>query len=143
MAYRFLSADWLVAFKAAINSNAGYARAGRKWTHGPVALIVHAEPTFGLEAATCVWLNLQRGKCHDAQFVDVPEAQTAPFCIAADYTQWKRVVLNQLDPIRAIMQGKLKLKGKLAILVRFVRASEELVKCVGTVPTEFPDERRD
>ena len=39
-----------------------------------------------------------------------------------------------------MMQGKLKLKGALPTIVRFVKASKELVNCAGEVPTLFPDE---
>jgi putative sterol carrier protein len=39
-----------------------------------------------------------------------------------------------------MMQGKLKLKGDLPTIVRYVKASNELVNLAQTVPTEFPDE---
>ena len=39
------------------------------------------------------------------------------------------------------MQGKLKLRGDLPTIVRYVKASNELVSLAGTVPTEFVDEK--
>jgi putative sterol carrier protein len=39
-----------------------------------------------------------------------------------------------------MMQGKLKLKGDLPTIVRYVKAADELVKCATRVPTEFLDE---
>jgi hypothetical protein len=39
-----------------------------------------------------------------------------------------------------MMQGKLKLKGNLQIIVRNVKAAQALVVCATRVPTEFLDE---
>ena len=39
-----------------------------------------------------------------------------------------------------MMQGKLRVRGDLATIVRQVRAANELVNLIGEVPTEFPDE---
>jgi putative sterol carrier protein len=40
-----------------------------------------------------------------------------------------------------MMQGKLKLKGDLPTIVRYVKAANELVNIAGSVPTEFVDEK--
>ena len=60
--------------------------------------------------------------------------------ISAPYSRWKDVVLGELDPVRAMMQGKLRVQGDLPTIVRYVRAANELVHLTGTVDTEFPDE---
>ena len=39
------------------------------------------------------------------------------------------------------MQGKLKLKGDLPTIVKYVKAANELVNLAASVPTEFVDER--
>jgi hypothetical protein len=39
-----------------------------------------------------------------------------------------------------MMQGRLKLRGDLPTILRYVRAANELVFLTGKVPTEFPDE---
>ena len=39
------------------------------------------------------------------------------------------------------MQGKLKLKGDLPTIVRYVKAANVLVNLAGSVPTEFVDEQ--
>ena len=44
-----------------------------------------------------------------------------------------------LEPVKAMVQGKLKLRGDLAEIVRHVRAAKELVHLTTLVPTEFLD----
>ena len=39
-----------------------------------------------------------------------------------------------------MMQGKLKLKGDLPTIVRYVKAANELVNIAGSVQTEFVDD---
>jgi putative sterol carrier protein len=49
-------------------------------------------------------------------------------------------VLGELDPVRAMMQGKLRVRGDLPTIVRYVKAADELVHLCSKVPTTFPDE---
>ena len=50
--------------------------------------------------------------------VDGEKAATAPFTIYGEYGRWKQVINKQLDPIKGMMQGKLKLKGLTLIPLR-------------------------
>jgi putative sterol carrier protein len=45
-----------------------------------------------------------------------------------------------LEPVKGMMQGKLKLKGDLPTIVRYVKASQELVECTTKIETKFLDE---
>jgi putative sterol carrier protein len=69
------------------------------------------------------------------------EGGGAPYVIRAPYSRWKEVLRGDLDPVKGMMQGKLKLQGDLATIVRYVRAANELVHLTMQVPTEFLDER--
>ncbi len=140
-ALRFPSAEWCVAYKDAINANAGYAAAGREWTHGAVAMVVTAEPTIGLPEDQAMWLDLHQGRCTDCRLVARAEAEKAPYVIVATYARWKEVIRKQLDPTKGMMQNKLKLtKGHMPTMVKFVTASKELVESTSRVPTQFMDE---
>jgi putative sterol carrier protein len=63
------------------------------------------------------------------------------YVIRAPYSRWKDVLRGDLDPVKAMMQGKLKVQGDLATIVRYVRAANELVHLTMQVRTEFLDER--
>jgi len=137
----FPSAAWCAAYKDAINANPSYKAAGKDWTHGPVAMVVTAEPTVGLAHDMAMWLDVDRGECRDCRLVSRDEAEKAPFVIVASYARWKEVIRQLLDPTKGMMQNKLKLtKGHMPTMVKYVTASKELVASSTRVPTKFLDE---
>jgi putative sterol carrier protein len=140
MAHQFPSAEWAAEFKRAVDQSATYRVAGKDWTHGAVALVVRADPSIGLQEDTALWLDLDRGLCREVKLVSRAEADRAPYCISGDYSRWKAVIRKELDPIKAMMQKKLELKGQMTIIVKYVNASKELVECATRVPTQFLDE---
>lgn len=141
MAYDFPSAEWTNAYKDAINSNPAYKTAGKDWTHGVVAMVVKADPSLGIAEDTGMWLDVHGGECRDCRLVSAAEAEKAAFVIVADYAKWKSVIKKELDPIKAMMQQKLRLtKGHMPTIVKYVNASRELVESTSRVPTKFRGE---
>ena len=84
-------------------------------------------------------LDVHQGECRGAEYVKGMEAvQGAAFIIVAPYERWKKVIQGELDPIKAMMEGKLKMtKGHLPTMLRFVQSSRALVTSATAVPTEF------
>ena len=140
MALSFPSVEWVEEFKKQINSSEGYKKAGATWTAGPVALVISAKPEIGINTDFGMWLDLHQGVCRDARVVTAAEAQKAPFCITGEYARWKQVIKKELEPVKGMMQGKLRLKGDLPTIVRYVKASQELVECTTRIETKFMDE---
>jgi putative sterol carrier protein len=141
MAYAFPSPEWASEFKRVLDGSAAYRTAGATWTHGPVALVIKADPAIGIADDVGLWLDLHQGVCREAKVVDRAEADRAPFCISGEYSRWKSVIRKELDPIKAMMQKKLELKGQMTTIVKYVNASKELVECATQVPTQFLDEK--
>lgn len=138
---RFPSPEWCAAYKDALNANPGYKIAGKDWTHGPVAMVVSAEPTIGIPHDTAMWLDVERGECRACRLVSREEAEAASFVIVASYARWKEVIRKELDPTKGMMQNKLKLtKGHMPTMVKFVTSNKELVESTARVPTQFVDE---
>src|SRR3954468_593214 len=142
MAFDFPSHEWVAAYKDAINANAEYKKAGKDWTHGVVAMVVKAEPSLGLAEDQAMWLDVDQGTCKDCKLISAKEAEEkAPFVVVASYAQWKSVIKKELDPTKALMQGKLKLtKGHMPTMVKYVNASKQLVESTTRVPTKFRGE---
>jgi putative sterol carrier protein len=137
----FPSAEWCAAYKDAINANASYRTAGKDWTHGPVAMVVTADPAIGIATDMALWLDVHQGSCRDCRLVSREEAEKAAFVIVANYARWKEVIRKLLDPTKGMMQNKLKLtKGHMPTMVKYVTASKELVESTSRVPTKFVDE---
>lgn len=142
MAIEFPSAEWVAAYKDAINANPEYQKAGKDWTHGVVAMVVKADPALGLDEDLAMWLDVHGGECRDCKLMSAAEAEEkAPFVVVATYAQWKQVIKKEIDPTKALMQGKLKLtKGHMPTMVKHVNASKQLVESTTRVPTKFRDE---
>jgi putative sterol carrier protein len=127
--------------KDAINANAAYRAAAKEWTHGPVALVITAEPSIGIAEDAALWLDVNRGECSGCRLVSRAEAENASFVIVAPYAQWKDVIRKRLDPTKGMMQNKLKLtKGHMPTALKFIVSNKELVESTARVPTLFVDE---
>lgn len=135
----FPSDEWLTIYRDRINGSAEYREAARTW-EGAIAFVFEAEPDRGVPEDLWAWLDLWHGECRDARMVTPEEGVRAPYVIRAPYTRWKEVLAGDLDPVKGMMQGKLKLQGDLPTIIRYVRAANELVHLTATVPTEFLDE---
>jgi putative sterol carrier protein len=136
----FPSEEWLDQYVQRINDSAAYKEAAATW-EGDVCFVFEAEPDRGVPEDIYGWLDLWHGECREARLVDKDAGERATFVIRAPYSRWKEVLRRELDPVRGMMQGKLKLKGDLPTVVRHIKASNELVNLAGTVPTEFVDEK--
>jgi putative sterol carrier protein len=136
----FPSAEWLDLYAQRINESPEYKEAAASW-EGDVSYVFEAEPDKGLAEETWAWLDLWHGECRGHRYgVPPEEGERAKFIIRAPYSRWKEVINKELDPVKGMMQGKLKLKGDLPTIVRHVKAANELVNLAGSVPTEFVDE---
>ena len=141
MSHVFPSPEWAAAYQHAINNNPKYQEAGKDWTHGAVAMVVKADPALGIDEDMALWLDIERGHCKECRLLAAKDATDAPFIIVADYARWKTVIKRELDPIKAMMQNKLKLtKGHMPTMVKYVNSSRELVETTALVATKFRDE---
>lgn len=135
----FPTDPWFQDLIAQINASENYREAAATW-EGDIAFLVEAEPDKGI--ADDVWglLDLWHGLCRGGGVVEEARGRASAYVIGAPYSRWKEVVLGDLDPVRAMMQGKLRVQGDLPTIVRYVRAADELVNLCGEVETTFPDE---
>lgn len=135
----FPSDAWAAAFKDALNQNPAYKEAGKPWTHGAVAMVVAADPQLDLPRDMAVLLDVHAGECRAATYQEAEAARAqAPFVIEGSYTQWAGLIREGLDPVKALMQGKLKMtKGHLPTLIRYVESSKQLLVSAQTIPSQF------
>ncbi len=135
----FLSEEWLQRFKEEVQNSPSYKEAAKTW-EGDITLVVQADPQVGIEADLHIYMDLWHGDCRDMRLVSKEEGESAKFVITGQYDRWKQVAKGELEPIKGMMQGKLKLKGDLPYIVRYVQAAKELVTCTSKIPARFPDE---
>jgi putative sterol carrier protein len=134
----FPTEAWFQALVSLINTSDEYREAAADW-EGDIAFLVEAEPDRGLPADVWGRLDLWHGACRGGGVIDAERGRTAAYILRAPYSRWREVVTGELDPIKGMMQGKLKVQGDLPTIVRQVRAANELVELTQQIPTEFPD----
>jgi len=135
----FPTDPWFQDLIAQINGSADYLEAAETW-EGDITFLVEAEPDKGIPVDVWGLLDLWHGACRGGGVVDEARGYASAYVIRAPYSRWKEVVTGDLDPVRAMMQGKLRVQGDLPTIVRYVRAANELVHLCGEVDTTFPDE---
>jgi putative sterol carrier protein len=125
--------------RIALNNDRAYREAGKPWTFGSVAMIVRSDPANGIARNAGMILDVHQGECRGARFVEgVDDSVDAEFVIVASYARWKDVIERKLDPIKGMMEGKLKLvRGHLPTIIRFVEPARIVVASASKVPTDF------
>ncbi|MDH4113488.1 MAG: SCP2 sterol-binding domain-containing protein [Actinomycetota bacterium] len=137
--FEFPGDDWFHGLAREINASEAYREAAADW-EGDIAFMIEADPERGVPADVWGYLDLWHGSCRDGRAISADEGAEAAFVISATYRRWKDVVRGDLDPVRAMMQGKLRVRGDLPTILRYVQAAHELVVICGAVPTSFPDD---
>lgn len=64
------------------------------------------------------------------------DAKKTEFIYIGKYSNWRKLGKGELDGMKAILTGKMKLKGNMTKAMRYTRAAAELTKASQRVPTE-------
>ena len=142
MAYVFPSEEWIQELKNQIAASEEYKESGAKWEAGDICFVIYATADLGLNEKYYIWLDLFRGQCREAKRVSPEAGEKAKFLIGADYDRWQQIFKQELDPVRAMMMGRIKVRGDLPTLIKFTKAASDLLQCAARVPTEFLDEKK-
>lgn len=130
---KFPSNEWIVALCQELNESETYAEAAKNW-EGDFHFII--EPGGPLTEPVALYMDLWHGACRSAKVVTDPGEDSPAFVMSAPYDTWVKVIQAQLDPIQGLMTRRLKLKGNMTMIMKNVKAAQELVKCCTLVPTE-------
>jgi len=135
----FPTEEWFQAFIQAIDASEEYAEYAATW-EGDVIIQVEAEPDKGLAADVHGLLDLWHGGCRGGGIVDEARAEAAEFVVRAPYSRGKDVIHGDLEPINGLVLSKLRVRGDLPKILRYVKGTQELAYIAGQVDTTFPDE---
>lgn len=131
---KFGSAEWIQSLQNDLNSSQAYEEAAKTW-EGDFYFIVDPEGT--IKDPIYLYMDLWHGKCRDSFVVADKNAKTPAFVMSGAYSKWKKVVTAQLDPIQALMTGQLKLKGNMVMVMKSVKAAQEIIRSCTRIDTEF------
>lgn len=131
---QFGSPEWVQALHNELNSSQAYEEAAKNW-EGDFNFVV--EPEGPVTETVCLYVDLWHGKCRTAYVLANPTEKNPAFVMSGKYGKWKKVVTAQLDPIQALMTGQLKLKGPMPMIMKNVKAAQEIVRACTRIDTAF------
>jgi putative sterol carrier protein len=129
---KFPSDEWIQVFKDELNRNADYERAAKDWEGDFLFVIL---PEGELENEVKYYVDLWHGKCREAYRVN--GNKNTAFTFSGSYSNWKKLIENELDPIKGFIRGLFKIKGDSFKILSYVKAAKELINTANRIPTEF------
>jgi len=129
---KFPSDEWIKIFKEKLNQSKSYEEVAKDW-EGDFLFII--TPDEELKEEVTFYVDLWHGKCRDAYLVK--GKKTAAFEFKGPYSNWKKVINKELDPIRGLIRGMFTVEGDSKVILDQSKAAQELVNTASTIPVEF------
>jgi putative sterol carrier protein len=129
------TAPWTAAWRDAINASDDYRVAAARW-EGAIVFVVDGGDGASERAA---YADLWHGECRDARPALPGDRESAAYVIRASPAVWESILSGTMEPISALMLGRLKLeRGSLAALALQVKAARAMVQVAGAVTAALP-----
>lgn len=133
MRREIFTAPWVDAWARELAVSPAYRRAAADW-EGSLCLIWTGA---GSETERRVFLDLWHGDCRQARVAARGDAAGADFVLRASAETWQRLLDGGLDPIWALMGGKIRIeRGRLSELMPHARAAKELILAARRISAE-------
>jgi putative sterol carrier protein len=133
------SDEWCQQWENLVKASEDFAVYNKGW-EGDIGCVILKDPGANLLENQYLYLDFADGVVNGIHMTDQATAENAKFVISGDYIRWKQVALRELDAVKAMMQGKLKLKGNLPYVVKYLKGVQESIRCLTEVPSQFPDD---
>jgi putative sterol carrier protein len=137
----FPSEEWVDAWVALANRSPEFEESGRGW-EGAVGLVIEADTDAGFTEPLYVRLDGRQGKWLGSELGrNSALVEGAVFVLQAPYRRWKELIKQDLNPIRGVLQGKLRVAGHLPVILKWTNSMAILAQLAGQIDTDFVDER--
>lgn len=133
---KFPSMEWAEALKEVINSDPEIREAGKDFEADAVLIV---EPAGGLKERFIVYVKGSGGVIQEVRQLKSPDEVPAKFVTSADYLTWKSIIKGELDGVKALLMGKVKLKGDMKEVMKRAKDQQLMMKALSKVQTEFID----
>jgi len=129
---KFPSDEWIKIFKEELNKSPSYQEVAKDW-EGDFLFVI--TPDEELKEQVTYYVDLWHGTCRAAHIVN--DDKKAAFVFKGPYSNWKKVINKEIDPIRGLIRGMFELEGDSKIILDQTKAAQELVNTASTIPVEF------
>lgn len=130
--------EWSRACCERLNASAAYRAAAATW-EGTIVLVMAPDAAQGVSGERAVFIDAHRGECRGARVATAEDRDSAAFVFSADVPAWKRLLAGELEPVSAVMTGKLRLvRGGLMQVAKHAAAAREMIAAAAEVGGTFP-----
>ena len=129
---KFPSDEWIKIFKEELNKSPSYQEVAKDW-EGDFLFVI--TPDEELKEQVTYYVDLWHGTCRAAHIVN--DDKKAAFVFKGPYSNWKKVINKEIDPIRGLIRGMFELEGDSKVILDQTKAAQELVNTASTIPVEF------
>ena len=133
------SPEWILSFEKALQEDKKYRDAAKKW-EGTVVIHMIGDAKSGIPEDLYVLLDLWHGDCRSVRLVPAEVGKKGDYVLTAELDKWQSVLSGELNAVKGMMKGQIKIKGNLTKMVRFAKAANRLVEVTGLVGAKFPNE---
>jgi len=126
--------DFTKEYCKAINENSEYIEAAKGWGVGFEGSILYLMEASGdIEDDISIYMDLRDGKCLEIKMLSPNETppRKPGLVIRGSLIIWNEIATRQITAMNAIMSGKLKLEGKVNLVMRYSHAAMILAKIAG------------
>src|SRR6478752_4105616 len=119
----FPSDEWVDAWVHAANADPGFRESGRDW-EGSVGVVLRDLPAqAGGGGHRYLRLAGRNGHWEDwALNSDEKTISGTLFVLTGGYGRWKQVIRGELNPLKAIVKGKIRVRGDLSEVLRWAKS---------------------
>jgi putative sterol carrier protein len=136
----FPSDQWVGAWVGLANESPEFEESGAGWD-GAIGAVIEADPAGGLPETLYLRLDGREGKWLGYELgTDPASIEGAVVTLRAPYRRWRQLVAQELDPVKAVLQGKLRVRGSATAILRRIDSFAIVVRLAGEVETTFIDD---
>jgi putative sterol carrier protein len=117
-----------------LSNNQAYKEAA-SWWEGDFVFVV--EPSGKLDHEIRLYIDLWHGDVRGGRVLEPGEEQKAEFIWSGTWDNYILILTKKVDPIQGLMQGKFKLVGNMAKIMRATKAAQEMVNSIVATDTQF------
>ena len=131
--------EWIDEYKAKLNESDQYSHAGEGWGigfNGDFIFEIQPDDTYDGEPVS-LYLELKDGACLDAYVTDDPDSEDWGFAFRGAYSNWKKLVDGELDPVEGMMDGTFELDGDMQKVMQYSQAAIVMTETAGDIDAEF------
>jgi putative sterol carrier protein len=136
----FPSEEWVREWVELANASPEFEKSGAGW-EGAVGVVIEADRACGLPETVFLRLDGREGKWLNYELGTNPASiDGAVLTLRAPYRRWKQLVAQEIDPVKAVLQGRLRVRGSAKVILRRIDSLSIVMRLAGTMETTFVDD---